>query len=427
MELSSSNQRVFVLGIDGMPHSFLEQIFSQGKMPQLKKITHDFGVKKIDSVYPTVSSVAWTSYMTGENPARHNIFGFVDRIANPFQIKIPTARDRRSQTIWRQLSQQGKRVIVINVPLTYSPEEVNGIMVSGFLCTDIEKSSYPMQFSNYLKSQDYIIDVDVWLARGNQRRKFMDQLHQAMEKRFALTLELMDKEEWDFFQLHIMETDRLFHFFWNEIDNEGEFSKDIDNFFGKLDDFLGNLYARLSDQGRLLVLSDHGFCGIKNEVQLNLWLQKQGLLKFEDNREKKLANYDRGSLCYSLIPGRIFINLAGREEKGTVDKRDYEKLRLDIKERLLNFKNPKNEEKVIDKLFFREEIYEGPYLERAADIIAHPAKGYDLKGKINAGEIFDSSVLSGMHTYDDAFICGVNFDLDSVTSVQDIKKIIIND
>lgn len=418
-------QKTFVLGIDGTPYSFLERGFAQGRMPNLAKIAQDFGMERINSVYPTVSSVAWTSYMTGENPAGHNIFGFVDRIANPFQIRIPTAEDRKGQTIWNKLSQQGKRVIVINVPLTYPPEKVNGILVSGFLCTDIEKSSYPVQFSAYLKSKGYIIDADAWLARSNKKKEFMGQLHRAMEKRFELALELMGKEQWDFFQLHIMESDRLFHFFWDDIDNETEFSKDIDTFFKRLDGFIKQLQQKLSNKDRLLILSDHGFCGIKNEVQLNLWLEEQGLLRFEDNAERKLPNYDRGSLCYCLIPGRIFINLEGREEKGNVRKNDYENLRQDIKQRLLNFQNPKNGEKIIDKVFFREDVYEGPYLENAADIIAHPKRGYDLKAKLEANSIFESSALNGMHTYDDAFICALNFGLDEVSSIQDVKKGII--
>ena len=199
-----------------MPYSFLEHRLAQENMPKLTKIAKESGITRMNSVYPVVSSVAWTTYSTGENPGGHNIFGFVDRVAKPFGIKIPTAKDRKARTIWSRLSRQGKRVIIINVPMTYPPERVNGILVSGFLCPDIEKSSYPVQFCNYLKSQDYTIDVDAWLAQNNQKKKFMEQLHRAMEKRFTLTFKLFEREEWDFFQLHIMETDRLFHFFWND-------------------------------------------------------------------------------------------------------------------------------------------------------------------------------------------------------------------
>ena len=130
-------------------------------------------------------------------------------------------------------------------------------------------------------------------------------------------------------------------------------------------------------------------------------------------------------MCYSLLPGRIFINLEGREERGTVKRSEYQRLREEIKQKLLALTTPNMEEKVIDKVFFREEIYSGTYLEQAADIIAHPNRGYDLKGRPDSGDIFEKTHLNGMHTYDDAFICAKNCDINSVKSIQDVKKIIL--
>ncbi len=416
-----NNPRTFVLGIDGVPYTFLKDVFNKGWMPALSKLSQEHGPKRMNSVYPTVSSVAWTTYSTGKNPAEHGIFGFMDRSPSPFNLKIPTAIDRKAETIWHKLSSEGKRVIVINVPLTYPPEEVNGILVSGFLCTDIDKSSYPETFNNFLKSKGYIIDPDAWLARES-KKKFMKQLQKAMVKRFEITFELIDKEMWDYFQLHVMETDRLFHFFWDDLENEGDFYLDIKSLFNKLDDLIAQLHKRLSEDDRLLILSDHGFCGIEADVQLNTWLEEEGLLKFESSlAEKTLVNYYKDSLCYSLIPGRIYVNLKGREEKGTVRKEDYDKIREEIKQRLLEFKDPDTHNKVIDRVFFREEIYNGPYLENAADIIAHPVKGYDLKARVGINDIFVRSDINGMHTYDDAFICGVNLDTSSVKSIQDVR------
>lgn len=425
MALFGKKSRTFVLGIDGVPYSFLKKKFKNGEMPNLADLCSNHNYKKMNSVYPTISSVAWTSYMTGTNPAKHNIFGFVDRDSNPFGIKIPTARDRKAKTLFKKLSDLGKKVIVMNVPVTYPPEKVNGIQVAGFLCTDINKVSNPSSFNDWLKSRDYVIDVDAWLARTD-KKEFMNKLHKALDKRFEIAFELMNKEKWDFFQLHIMETDRLQHFYWNDIENNGEFTNDTNNFFDKLDDFIGKLENKLSKKDSFLILSDHGFCGIKNDIQLNTWLEKEGLLMFENNVEKKLDNYSRESICYSLLPGRIFVNLESREEKGSVKKEDYKDVRNDIKKRLLDFKNPENGEKIIDKVFFREEIYDGEYIEGAADIIAHPNNGYDLKGRVGTENIFDSSPINGMHTYDDAFIFGKNIEISGINSIEDVSNVIMN-
>lgn len=422
MLFKKNKKRTFVLGIDGFPYSFLQDSLVCGNMPNLSAFTNQNSTKRMDSVYPVVSSVAWTSFATGQNPAGHNIFGFVDRNPNPFEITIPTARQRRAKTIWQELSEQGKKVIVINVPLTYPPEQVNGILVSCFLCTDINKSTYPADFSGYLKEKNYIIDADAALAKEN-KRKLMDELFLAMEKRFEITFDLMGKKEWDYFQLHIMETDRLFHFFWNDLKTQGEYYPDIIKFLTKLDRHIGNLQGKLKDDDRFIMLSDHGFCGIKYEVQLNSWLEKEDLLKFED--ERKLPNYHKESICYSLLPGRIFINLEEREEKGAVKKSECQNIREDIKNRLLNLVEPASGEKVIDKVYFREEIYSGPYLESAADIIAHPKRGYDLKGRAEKTDIFENSHLNGMHTFDDAFISAKNCNIDSVKSIADVKECIM--
>lgn len=415
----SSRQRTCVLGLDGVPFSFLQKQFEQGKMPHFSKLAQENGFQQMNSVYPTVSSVAWTSYATGVNPGEHGIFGFVDRVANPFSITIPTARNRRAETLWHRLSQKNKRVIVVNVPLTYPPEPVNGILVSGFLCTDISDVAYPPDMSSYLKSKDYVIDVDAWIARES-KQEFINKLHQALEKRFEIAFELMEKETWDFFQLHVMETDRLLHFFWGDIEAHGAFSGETEAFFTRLDHHMNRLASRLSGQDRLLILSDHGFCGIKAEVQLNTWLEQHGLLKFTGS-ERKLNKYHKDTLCYSLIPGRIYINLEGREEKGTVLENDYDKVRADIKQRLLELVDPETNERVVDKVFMREEIYRGPLLEHAADIIAHPKNGYDLKAG-SGDDIFARTALDGMHTYDDAFICGINMDTSGLESIQDVAE-----
>lgn len=419
----NSKKRTFVLGLDGVPYSFLNNGLAQETMPNLLGLFKENPVKRMDSVYPTVSSVAWTSFATGTNPAGHSIFGFVDRRPNPFQIEIPTARNRKAKTIWQELSEQGKKVIVLNVPITYPPEAVNGILVSCFLCTDINKSSYPQEFSSYLKEKGYIIDVDASLAKEN-KRKFMDDLHLALQRRFEVAFDLIDKQDWDYFQLHIMETDRLFHFLWSDIENKNGFYKDIVNFFEKLDVFIKKLNEKLLKSDRLIILSDHGFCAVKSEVQLNAWLKEQGLLKFT-NSDEKLPDYDKDSLCYSLLPGRIFINLEGREAKGTVRADEYQSIREDIKKRLLEFKDCEGE-KIINKVFFREEIYSGPYLEDAADIIAHPKRGYDLKGRTGNISVFEHSHLNGMHTYDDAFIYARNCNISSVESIIDVKKAILS-
>lgn len=86
------------------------------------------------------------------------------------------------------------------------------------------------------------------------------------------------------------------------------------------------------------MLSDHGFCSIKKEVSLNNYLVDAGILKFRNSQPKNLTNMHAESLAYSLIPGRVFLNLEGREPNGSVPSEKYEEVREKLTEVLLNLR-----------------------------------------------------------------------------------------
>ena len=116
-------------------------------MPNFSSLIQEGDFKQMNSVIPTISSVAWSSYMTGCNPAKHNIFGFVDLQPGTYDFTIPMASDMKAKTLWERLSEHGLRSIVINVPVTYPPKKIDGVLVSGFLCTDVKKVAQPPEYS----------------------------------------------------------------------------------------------------------------------------------------------------------------------------------------------------------------------------------------------------------------------------------------
>ncbi|MCD6100522.1 MAG: alkaline phosphatase family protein [Candidatus Marinimicrobia bacterium] len=409
-----SKRRVFVLGLDGVPYSMVCDLIAKGHWPNFANLFGKNSFVRMHSVIPTISSVAWSSFMTGKNPAKHNIFGFVDRVPNPFQIYIPTGKNMKTETLWEILSKNGKRVVVMNVPVTYPPREVNGILVSGFLATDIDKAIYPKEISSILKDMGYIIDVDPWKAK-EEKDQFLEDLFNALERRFEVMFHFLKREQWDFFMCHIMETDRINHFFWDDWEKGGKYSQKFVEFYKKIDSLIGELWQQLEIEKptapKFIVLSDHGFCSIKQEVHINHWLVQKGWLKFKKTPPKDFTDIDSTSKAYSLIPGRIFINLKGREEMGTVNPDgEYDKLRSEIKAELSELKDPDTGEAVVKMVYNREDIYSGPFFNSAADLIVLPNAGYDLKGKLYTPRLFDRSHIVGMHTYDDAFLAMVDED-----------------
>ncbi len=416
-----------VIGLDGVPFSFLKRLVDNGQMPNFKKLIGGGELKRMNSVLPTISSVAWSSFMTGSDAAGHNIFGFVDRKPNPFKLFIPTARQRKGSALWDELGELGKRSVVMNIPVTYPPAEIEGIMVSGFLATDLKKAAYPREIVSELEEMDYIIDVDTWTARDS-KDNFMEELHQALEIRFKTLFKFLEEKEWDYFHCHIMETDRINHFFWADME-EGhpQYQSAFYEFYGKIDSYLGRLLEKIDDETELMILSDHGFCRIKNEVQLNYWLEEEGYLEYNNKDAESVQEMAAATRAYSLLPGRIYINREGREEEGRVSAGEYFELREEIKDKLIGLKD-KTGARIIRDVFFREEIYNGPYLEQAADIIAVPYDGFDLKGAARSDRFLDKGFIQGMHTYDDAFIYlrGRNENrLTDVVSIKDVKDVIL--
>lgn len=399
----NKSKRIFVLGIDGTPFTFIEKLMNEGKFPNFKRLTEKGSFRRMNSVVPCISSVAWTSFLTGTNLAKHNIQGFVDRTLNPFSVFIPTAKNISVPTVSEMLGSAGKRVVSINVPVSYPPKEVNGVQISCFLATDLAKAVYPQEYYSVLKNMGYRIDVDAWQARKD-KEKFLEDIHYTFDKRVEAAYYLMEKENWDYFQLHIMETDRINHFLWEHWEmGDKQYAPEFEKFYQRLDELIGDLDKKLGEDVEFIVLSDHGFCTIKKEVYLNHWLEKNGYLKYKTENPKAITEMHPDSKAYSLIPGRIYINLKGREDDGVINPGDeYEALRAELIEKMMRIKDPDSGEQIIRKVYKREELFNGPFYDATPDLIAVPFNGYDLKGNINQPQLTFKGELVGMHTDDDA-------------------------
>jgi predicted AlkP superfamily phosphohydrolase/phosphomutase len=398
-------RRVLFLGFDGVPHSRVASLIERGELPHMTRLAAEGSLVQMDSVVPTVSSVAWASFMTGCNPGRHNIYGFVDRKPRSYDVYLPNARDLRAPTLWEHLSQAGKRVFVMGIPVTYPPREVNGVLVSGFLATDLAKATYPPAVADDLKRMNYVIDVDAWKARED-RDAFMSDLEHAFQKRWEVAREFLRRGRWDFFAVHFMDMDRLQHFFWADMEDGVEpFASRFAQFYVLMDEIVGELSQLVDRTTSLLVMSDHGFCRLRHEVNVGLWLWRNGWLGFGGASPETIANLDGArTKAFSLIPGRLCLNISGREPRGSVRPTDKERVLSDLADALAELVHPDTGGAVIEKVYRREELYHGPQTEHAPDMVAVPNEGYDLKDGFSKPTVWTSSAISGMHTYGDAFL-----------------------
>ncbi len=392
------SKRLFVLSLDGVPFSFLQAGIAAGRFPNIAELGTPV---RIDSVLPPISSVAWASFSTGMNPAGHGIFGFVDRDPRTMELKLPSARDLLAPTVWLRLNEAGKRAIVMNVPVTYPPQDIDGIMISGFLCTDLSRGVRPAGLLPRLRRLGYRIDPDPNLGMTD-RARYLEEIFETLASRRRAVFELM-REEWDFFMVHVMMTDRINHFFWADGEEAaGGYHSEFWEFYSEVDRFVGDVAGRVTDDTDLLLLSDHGFCRLRWEVDLNAYLVEGGFLRFKKSGDG-LSRIDPASHAYSLIPGRIYVNLRGREGIGSVDDADYSRVREDLAAFLAELVDAAGN-RVISRVYRREEVYHGSAFDRAPDLIALPFDGYDLKAKFAPAGVFaEGQGRSGMHTHPDAF------------------------
>jgi predicted AlkP superfamily phosphohydrolase/phosphomutase len=295
------------------------------------------------------------------------------------------------------------------VPVTYPVQPINGIVVSGFLAPQLNaKAVYPASLLPRLIEMGYRVDTDPLVARQDRDRA-LDDIRDALDKRLKVFLHLLESEPWDLFFAVVMETDRLHHFFFRQMEAEDpRYGPQFWEIYGRIDAFLGQVRSRLGPRDRLVLMSDHGFCTIREEVFYNRWLAQAGYLQYAAEPAKGVEHLHPASTAYNMDPGRIFLNVRGRECTGRVTPgREYEAVRDELIVGLETLEVPANGASAhpVLKAYRREELYRGPYVDQAADIIIAPVNGYDPKGTFQKDHLLhQDAMMVGMHTYDDAFV-----------------------
>jgi predicted AlkP superfamily phosphohydrolase/phosphomutase len=419
-------KRVFVLGLDGVPYSLLQDLAYRDIMPTMKGLIDSGHLHKMKASLPEISAVSWTDFMTGSDSGTHGIFGFTDLKPNSYDMRFPNFLDLETTTFWDILGERKKRSIVINQPSTYPAREINGILISGFVAIDLAKAVYPPAIRASLDKLDYQIDVDTMKSREDPEYLWKD-LYRTLERRMD-TLNLLWKQEWDYFEFVITGTDRLQHFLWNAYQNtEHPHHNNFLDYYRRIDRVIGHVvetYRQLTDgDSGLYLLSDHGFTGIEQEVYLNVWLEEQGYLGFESSPPENLGDISQNSRAFVMDPNRIYLNLKGKFPKGSVDPSEKNTVKREIADKLE--KMEWDGKKVVRQVFDAQEVYKGPHAERGPDLIVLSEYGFDMKGSIKKKDIFGRTDLQGMHTWDDAFFWAQE-DHGQDLAISDLSKILMD-
>lgn len=403
--------RVFLLGLDGTPHGLMLALFRKGALPNLAEIAGRGGLHRMSTTVPDVSSVAWTTFMTGVNPGRHGIYGFVDLKPDGYRTFFPSAVHNRSPCLWDLIGREARRSVVVNMPSTYPARQLPGVLIAGFVAIDLERATYPGRLVPWLRRIDYRLDVEAPRAREDLDG-FLQALTDSLAARERTFLKLLEEEPWDLFAAIVTGTDRLHHFLWDAWEDPGSPHHDaFVDYYRAIDRMVGRLYDALGTDVLFLALSDHGFCGLKRDVYINRWLEEEGHLRFRDKRKRSVEDIDPSrTRAFCLDPGRIYVNAKGRFPEGSVDpgppcEEVRETLFRELEAMALPASPGGDPGKVIQRVFRKEELYAGPCLHAAPDLVLLPHPGNNLRGATNRTRIFDTEgPFTGMHTRDDAFL-----------------------
>lgn len=418
------SKKLLIIGLDGVSH---EMITGNGQPPLLPSLNQFFAAQtvKMSVSIPEISSVSWSSFMTGTQAGNHGIFGFVDLMPGTYQYRFPNFSDLKAPTFFDELGLKNKRSVIINLPATYPARPIPGVLISGFVALDLEKAVFPASYLPMLKGAGYQIDVDAGKGR-DKKSEFLADLHCALKIRRQIADILWEKENWDVFMFTVTETDRLQHFLYDAYsDSRHPYHREFNGFYHEVDQIVAAFLQRAAADGdmEIVVLSDHGFCPIKREVYLNPILKKHGYFNLEKADTRSLANISAQSKAFALDPSRIYIHQKGRYFKGGVAKEDVQKIKDDLGQLFENYEI--GGEKIIRKVFQKEELYSGAQMAAAPDLVLLSKPGYDLKGGLEKDQETGSSHFTGMHQQDNAFFaCSRSELISKPMTIFDVKGLL---
>jgi len=423
---NNRRSKVFIVGIDGGTLELIKPWAEQGKLPTFAYIMQNGVSGELMSTIQPISASAWSSFATGKNPGKHGILDFVRSTPFSYKVQFVNASARSGKTLWHILSENDTTVGAMNVPVTFPPEQVNGFLIAGMLSPSLgSEFTFPDGLLKEINANvgKYVIDVDVPnISGGDKREIFLNKAMESLKIRRDTMRYLYLKHKPDFFCVAFTESDRISHNFWKYMDSfsshlpisdleREKYGDAILNLYIELDIILAEILSMIDDDTTLYIISDHGFGPVHKTVSVHRWLCHHGFMKIKngglgfgkltDGFVRKfqeilppgakgfvkkwlpfLANTAASQASYAGIDwsqtraypvghfSDIFINVKGRQPSGIVKPgREYEKLRDEITETLYEFKDPEDNSKVVERVYKREELYHGKYLENMPDLI----------------------------------------------------------
>jgi predicted AlkP superfamily phosphohydrolase/phosphomutase len=425
--------RVLVVGWDGADWEILDPLLEAGELPALGALIAR-GRKGVSrSCLPSHSWAAWPTFLTGRDPGGHGVFDILEYRPGASRRMPVSFRSILAPTWPERLSEAGKTTLLLNIPLTYPPPQIRGVVIAGGVLPSRTSFSHPPEAGPRVS---WPINGGSCTTFRHRPADFVEELEGLTRKRAAAMRTLLDEEPWDVACAIFVSPDRAQHCLLEYVHPGhpaypkasttpvGERVRDL---YRLLDQELSSLLERVDEDDLVILMSDHGHHPCTRAVSMNKVLQHLGFLRFAPGsrlvnllswgRIRSVARvvYDRlglhgrvkvptppidwsKTIAYTSVVSTgegVSLNLLGREPHGTIDRRDYDRVRDEVAQALLEFADPDTGTHPVGRVFRKEEVLSGEYLDRAPDLLLEAAPLYSLSHARRLVE--EADWLSGDH------------------------------
>jgi predicted AlkP superfamily phosphohydrolase/phosphomutase len=408
-------------------------------MSVLEKLAEEGSSGSVLSVLPTIDYPAWGSFHTGVSPGQHRVFAFFEVGANGFPSqRLVSWESLRFKTLLEILSEQGKGIVSLYIPLTYPPKPLSNCIVSAVFMRNELGFTHPSGLGRELTAQfgDLMIPKpgQFFPRDGLQEfrdiREFLGNQIRSVQKTKEMALGLMRKSPWDVALIQFYATDTVQHALWHYLDPghpgfipDSNVEQMIAEFFTALDRSMGEL-IQYAEPSAVLVFSDHGFGPCTKILNLKRFIEDFGRIqsppreRLTEHSLRRVRDIDFLTLCRQILPD-VWRKRLGYMARGIhVDEKvlyvDIEKTGVsyvdELVQRLETLVDPETGGRILKRVWRAEDLYCNYHPSRnVAILILDLAEGYtsrtgSLEKPLLIPRMPNKDYLCGTHTRESFWI-----------------------
>lgn len=415
-----TQKRVLVIGLAEATLDLIKPWAENGRLPTFERLMTNGASGRLRSQIPPITPQMWGTIVTGRSPGYHGTFDFWQRGPDG-RFREINGSDLREPPIWQLLSERQVCCGIVNIPFTYPPARINGFMISGEDAPGPHPSiASPNALYHEVTRRFGRYRLKDIFPGGRQKADYLTLVEEDIEKQTDVLEYLLSTKKWELAMIFFSATAITQHYFWADMaseDPDNPYRDVILTAYRSLDRAIDRLCKVAGPETVIFLISECGAGPLRSGVQMNTLLQQNGLLfrkresagsrsrRLVAEARKKAQGYLQRWLPNTLYyrannnlkglkvwiqsyladsdidwtrtkafcrgkEGDIFINLKSRDPHGIVEPGvEYEATRDQIIDCFASLVDPATGERAVDRVYRAEELYQGPMLDWAPDLV----------------------------------------------------------